>query len=232
MAMDTKAIGESTWRFTEDGISFFLLHGENEALFINSGTGIVNLHSLSQQFTDRKVSLLSTSSSSSLLGGNDEFSLFYMSPSDSFLYYRKLGRLGIVKPVYDGSVIELGKRKLEIISFPGLTPGAVLVLDYLTGSLFSGLSITSDVIDLSSDYSDIRAFLLSVRRLNLYRGKYDTIYPSSGRMTLSASILEHLEETAMRIIRKDIRGEERDGKIFFSDGFVTLSVREEESGKR
>ena len=223
--MDIISIDGNTWRFTDGDFSFFLLRGKERAIFIDGGWRQSDLHSRAVHLCgDLNLSLLDTSCSERLLGSNDEFSRFYMSPSDGFIYYNRMERVGIVKPVYDGDIIDLGERKIEIISFPGITPGSVVVLDYLTGAVFGGLSITDAVIDLSSDVSDIHAYLMGVKRMKDYRDRYDVIYPSVGRNEVSPAILAHLENTARGIIRHELTGTVKDGRTLYSDGFVSFAL--------
>ncbi len=223
--VDIQSIDDNTWRFTDGDSSFFLLRGTERAVFIDGGRRQSGLHSLAGHIVgDLNLSLVNTSCVSTLLGGNDEFSRFYMSPSDGFIYHNMLDRVGIIKPVFDGDVIDLGERPLEIISFPGITPGSVVVLDYLSGALFGGLSVTDGIIEMTAGYSDIHAYLMSLRRMDNYRGKYDVIYSVSGRGEVSPSILPRLEKTARGIIRREITGEEKDGRTIYSDGFVTFAL--------
>ena len=223
--MDIISIDGNTWRFTDGDVSFFLLRGTQRAIFIDGGWRQSDLHSRAVHLCgDLNLSLLDTSCSERLLGSNDEFSRFYMSPSDGFIYYNRMERVGIVKPVYDGDVIDLGDRKIEIISFPGITPGSVVVLDYQSGAVFVGLSITNAVIDLTSGFADAHAYLMSVKRMKDYRERYDVIYPAVGRSEVSPAILPHLESTARGIIRHELTGEVKDGRTLYSDGFVTFAL--------
>lgn len=230
--VDIQSIDCNTWRFTDGDVSFFLLRGTEKAVFIDGGWRHNDLHSLAGHLTgDLDLSLVDTSCVSELLGSNDEFSRFYMCPSDGFIYHNKLDKVGIIKPLFDGDVIDLGDRMLEIISFPGITPGSVVVLDYLSGAVFGGLSLTDAVIDMTAGYSDIHAYLMSVKRMDKYRTKYDVIYPAVGRREVSPALLSRLEKTAQGIIRSEITGEEKGGRTIYSDGFVTFSLSSGGGGK-
>lgn len=223
--VDIQSIDDNTWRFTDGDVSFFLLCGTQGAVFIDGGWRHNDLHSLAGHLVgELDLSLLNTSCVDALIGSNDEFPRFYMCPSDGFIYYNRLCKVGIVKPIFDASVIDLGGRQLEIISFPGLTPGSVVVLDYLSGAVFGGLSITDGLIDMTAGYSDIHAYLMSLRRMDDYRDKYDVIYPATGRGEVSPAILPRLEKTARAVIRMEITGEENDGRTIYSDGFVTFAL--------
>lgn len=222
--VDIQSIDDNTWRFTDGDVSFFLLRGTRGAVFIDGGWRGNDLHSLAGHLAgELNLSLVNTSCVDAVLGSNDEFSRFYMCPSDGFIYHNILDKVGIIKPVFDGDVIDLGERRLRIISFPGLTPGSVVILDYLSGAVFGGLSITDGLIDMTAGYSDIHAYLMSLRRMDDYRGKYDVIYPVTGRGEVSPAILPRLEKTARAIIRREITGEEKDGRTIYSDGFVTFA---------
>lgn len=223
--VDIRSIDDNTWRFTDGDVSFYLLRGAEKAVFIDGGWRHNDLHSLSGQIVgDIDLSLVNTSCVDALLGSNDEFSRFYMSPSDGFIYHNMLDKVGIIKPVFDGDIIDLGGRELEVISFPGITPGSVVILDYLSGVVFGGLSLTDGLIDMTAGYSDIHAYLMSAKRMDKFRTKYDVIYPAAGRGEVSPAILPHLEKTAQCIIRREITGEEKDGRLCYTDGFVTFAL--------
>lgn len=226
--MDTKRLDDNTWRLTDGGRNSYLIEGENSTLLVDGFNGCNE--SFLSHFTEKSVSLINTSASYETTGANDNFPSFYMSPSDAFIYYKNFSRVGIVKGVYNGTVIDLGKRKIEVISFPGVTPGAVVLLDYNTGSVFSGLSVKDGVINLSSSFSDIHAYLLSIRNLAMYRDKFDVIYPGTGD-PLSEYILGKIENLAERIIRKDIGGEKKDNGILYTEGLISI-LTEAEDDKR
>lgn len=207
--MDSKKIDNCTYRFEENGLFFYLLIGEKKALLINGGREAEGVRSIIQTITDLPLSLLNTSSEDIHIGTNDEFPYFYSSPCDAFYYYKQKKNVGIINPLFDGDVIDLGNRELQIISFPGITPGSIVVLDKSSGVIYSGSSITNKEINLSLSVSDIHAYSASLKRLENYRQYYDIFYSSLFSGFSSPSILPLLERGAQKIIRKEIDGVEK-----------------------
>lgn len=220
--MVVEEVEKNTWRITAGTSSCYLLSGEEKALLVDSVDNGVGVRENIAALTELPLSLLNTASLSSLLGNNDDFSSFYMNPSDAFIYYGGMKRNGIIKPVFDNTLIDLGGRKVRTLSFPGITPGAVVLLDASSGSLFSGLSITDTTIDLSNPHSDIHAYLMSLRRLSDYIDTYDIIYPAEGNAPLGRETAQRLESLSLSIIRKETAGEERDGKHLYSSRNLSI----------
>lgn len=223
--MVVEEVEKNTLRFTDGEYSSYLLTGLNKALLINSLPRSEGMIENISPLTTLPLSLINTSAVSALLTLNDSFSSFYMNPSDSFIYYNRLKRVGIINPLYDGGIVDLGERKIKVISFPGLTPGSIVLLDYSTGSLFSGLSITQSTLHLYESSSDIHALLLSIRRLSQYRGEYDIIYPSAGPSPIGVKIVDEYEDLLSGVIRKNISPENKDGKEYYSSSLVSLSLQ-------
>lgn len=207
--MNSKKIDNYTYRFEEDGLFFYLLIGEKKALLINGGKKAEGVRSVIQTITDLPLSLLNTSIEDIHIGTNDEFPYFYCSPCDAFYYYKEKKNVGIINPLFCGDTIDLGNRELEIISFPGITPGSIVVLDKSSGVIYSGSSITNKEINLSLGISDIHAYLASLKRLENYRQYYDIFYTSLFSGISSPSILPLLERGVQKIIRKEIEGVEK-----------------------
>lgn len=224
--MVVEEVEKNTWRLERDSYSSYLLEGEEKALLINSLKDSEGLMENVSSLTKLPLSLINTSAVTSLLSLNDDFSSFYMNPSDGFIYYRELDKVGNIKAVFDGDVIDLGGRKIRVISFPGVTPGSIVLLDYSTGALFSGLSIVSSPIDLSATSSDIHALLLSLRRLMRFMHLYDIIYPSIGKSPIGVKTERDLEALLTSIIRKDITPQLEDGKEVYSSSLLSVILKE------
>jgi glyoxylase-like metal-dependent hydrolase (beta-lactamase superfamily II) len=54
------------------------------------------------------------------------------------VYYNLNKGTGKFLPVYDGEIIDLGDRPLEIVHVPGHTPGSISVLDRIQRTLIGG----------------------------------------------------------------------------------------------
>ncbi|MCO5091308.1 MBL fold metallo-hydrolase [Bosea sp. (in: a-proteobacteria)] len=73
-----------------------------------------------------------------------------------------------VKPtsfVDEGSVVELGDRRLEVLHLPGHSSGSVALFEAETGSLFSGDAIYDGVIDDTGPDASVPAYFATMERL-------------------------------------------------------------------
>lgn len=217
--MESRKLDKNTWLIEDKSRVSYLLEGEESAILLDGLSGCEG--SFLQNLTEKPISLINTASLEENLCLNDSFPVFYMSPSDGFLYYKTLRKVGIMKPLFNGKVIDLGGRRIEIVSFPGVTPGSVVLIDYNLGAVFSGHSIVGGTIDLSFPFSDIHAYLESIYYLSHYKNKFDVIYPGLSS-PLSPSILDTLENIIRKIIRKEETGKITERGTLFDGGLVTL----------
>lgn len=199
-------IDDDTWRIENDSVRFFLLKGKEKALLIDSGMNVKGVREICERLTDLPLMLINTHGDIDHVGGNDEFPFFMMHPSEAINYYGEQKRIGIIKPVYDGDVIDLGHRKLEVLLVPGHTPGSIMLLDSSKGVVFSGDSIQDGNIFLFGPMRDIRAYVLGLKRLEKWSGRFDIIYPSHGSFPVSSSLINKLEDGALRVMRHEIEG--------------------------
>lgn len=118
-------INKSTWMFQEETVRFFLLIGDQKALLIDSGCETHNAKELVQKITSLPCILANTHTDGDHTGSNDEFDCVYMNPAE-FMYYRKCQKHGHnkIQPIWDGDIIELGNRPIQVITIPGHTPGS------------------------------------------------------------------------------------------------------------
>lgn len=204
--METIQINENTWRFEDSGVRFFLLAGAKKALLIDSGMQVRNAKEIAESLVDVPVELLNTHADIDHVGSNGEFDSFYMNPAEASNYYNTQKRTGTIIPVTDGDVIDLGGRELEIITIPGHTPGSIAVLDKNNRVLISGDPIQDGNIFMFGVQREMHAYLLSLEKLESYRDRFDTIYPSHGSFPVKPKLIDALHEGAERILAGEAEG--------------------------
>lgn len=204
--METIQINENTWRFEDSGVRFFLLAGAKKALLIDSGMQVRNAKEIAESLVDVPVELLNTHADIDHVGSNEEFDSFYMNPAEASNYYNTQKRTGTIIPVTDGDVIDLGGRELEIITIPGHTPGSIAVLDKNNRVLISGDPIQDGNIFMFGVQREMHAYLLSLEKLESYRDRFDTIYPSHGSFPVKLELIDALHEGAERILAGEAEG--------------------------
>ncbi len=205
MALDIRQIYDRTWVFDEGGVRFFLLEGDSRALLIDSGMATGNADELAASLTDRPVELLNTHADRDHTGSNARFKWAFMHPSETVNYYKKGMEAADTVPVWEGDVIDLGNRPLEIIHLPGHTPGSIAVLDRDHRALFSGDPIQEDGnIFMFGPYREMHAYMRSMKRLDSVKDRFDRIYPSHGRYPLSTDVIGKLITGAGRVLAGEV----------------------------
>jgi glyoxylase-like metal-dependent hydrolase (beta-lactamase superfamily II) len=136
-----------------DNDKMFLVRGSKRYALIDSGQGRGPLREYLSQFTGGlPLVAIWTHSHGDHIGQADQFiaeSTEYVGAGDRAATAEFLQRRGAtaeqiaahLKPVTDGSKVDLGDRSLEIVTVPGHTPGSIVILDPATGNLFTGDSI-------------------------------------------------------------------------------------------
>lgn len=196
-------IDEQTWRIEENGVRFFLLAGTKKALLIDSGMTVKNAREIAEGLTSLPVELLNTHADRDHIAGNEAFDFVYMNPAE-LVNYRAAKRTGDIRPVFDGDILDLGERPLEIITLPGHTPGSIAVLDVNRKVLISGDPIQDGRIFMFGPMRNIPAYYHSLKKLNRYQGRFDAIYPSHAGFPVAPSLIGDLIHGVERLERGEI----------------------------
>ena len=204
--MEIIKINDSTWRIEEEGVRFFLLAGEKKALLIDSGMQVHNAKEIAEGLVALPIELLNTHADMDHVGSNDEFDSFYMNPAEASNYYNTNKKTGTIIPVSDGDIIDLGGREIEIITLPGHTPGSIAALDKNNRVLISGDPIQDGDIFMFGVQREMHAYLLSLEKLEKYRDRFDTIYPSHGTFPVGTELIDALHEGAVRVLNGEVEG--------------------------
>ena len=184
-------INENTWRVEDGMVRFFVLEGTKKALMIDSGMNTPNAMEIAKTITDKPLELMNTHADVDHISGNGAFEWSYMSPLEED-NYRVSGGKGDIHPVWDGDLIDLGDRPLEIIDIPGHTPGSIAILDINQRVLISGDSVQAGAIFMFGEKRNLTDYIYSMKRLCGYLKRFDTIYPSHGAFPVSPSLVEQL----------------------------------------
>lgn len=195
-------IDENTWRIEDNHhVRFFLLTGSKEALLIDSGMQVKCAREIAEELTDLPVKLLNTHADRDHVGSNYQFETFYMHPAEASNYYNTQKQTGTFIPIQEGDVLDLGNRPLEIIALPGHTPGSIGILDINKRVLFSGDPIQDGTIFMFGVQREIHAYLYSLKKLDAFKDRFDTIYPSHGTFPVYPELIDRLYDGAKGILQ-------------------------------
>jgi len=201
-----------------DNDKMFLVCATQRCALIDSGMGRGALHDYVMQFTGGLPLLtIWTHSHGDHIGQADQFiadSIEYVGERDrpavaAFLEQRGVDARHIaehLKPVTDGTRIDLGGRSLEIITVTGHTPGSLVVLDPTTGNLFTGDSfgnnsnLPPDVLWMQFSHQPLDEFFAAVRTARaMLGGRVKLIMTGhNDRPLVGTAYLDNLEVALQR----------------------------------
>ena len=204
--MDWIKINDTTFRYENKGVRFFLLLGTECALLIDSGMTVTNARELAAEVTSLPVKLFNTHTDPDHIGSNEEFSEVMINPAE-LVNYRKPHTSQSIIPVYDGDIIDIGGRPLKAIALPGHTPGSTALLDMNNGMLFSGDPVQDGKFFMFGPMRELSAYILSLKRLLTFADKITEIYPCHGTCPVGVNIIPKLIEGAERVERGEITPE-------------------------
>lgn len=197
-------INENTYRIENGAVRFFLLEGSEKALLIDSGMTVRNAKEIAESVTSLPVSLINTHADIDHIGSNAEFSAPYMHPSELSNYHNTQRAEGEITPVWDGDIIDLGEREIEVIHIPGHTPGSIALLDRKHRFLFSGDPVQDGHIFMFGVQRDLGAYRLSLKRLIERQNDFEKIFPSHGTCPVGKDILGKLLDESGKVISGEI----------------------------
>lgn len=202
---DIIQINDTSWRIEDNGVRFFLLAGTEKALLIDSGMNTPNAKQIAESITKLPIMLLNTHADADHISGNGSFDCFYMHPDEED-NYRARGGAGIILPVKENDIIDLGNRPLKIIFIPGHTPGSIAVLDINNRVLITGDSIQDGNIFMFKKHRNLSLYVESLKKLSMCTDEFDTIYPSHGSFPVRPELIANLIEGAEQIINGTANG--------------------------
>jgi len=83
--------------------------------------------------------------------------------------------------IEEGNIIDLGNRKIEVISVPGHTPDAIALLDRKAGYLWTGDTFYEASIWLFFDGTDLQAYEASIRKLADLADDLTKVFPAHNK---------------------------------------------------
>ena len=200
-------INNNTWRIEDGGVRFFLLTGDNQALMIDSGINTPNAKEIVQSITNLPIKLLNTHADIDHISGNDKFDEFYLGENETEYYLNKNKTPNKIITVKDKEIIDLGKRKIQIINLPGHTPGSIALLDINNRVLIGGDSIQDGKIFMFGSGRNIDLFITSLQELwDNYKDEFDVVYPSHSNLPLDKNIIPKIINAAKQIKENNIQG--------------------------
>ena len=207
---ETKVVrlNEHTWMMEDGNVRFFLLEGREKALLVDTGRNMEHIRELAEALTLLPLRLLNTHADPDHTSCNSEFECCYMHPSEAMVYHKVFGQKGQICPVWDGDILDLGGREVEIIHLPGHTPGSIALLDHKYRALFGGDSVQDGQIYMFGIHRDMFSYTASLERLAARMDEFDVVYPSHASIPVKPELITKLINGA-----KAVTGGEAEGRL-------------------
>lgn len=211
-------VSDGFWILEQKGVRCFLIEGEYNALLIDSGWG-GDLRQVCSQLTSLPIQLVLTHADVDHAGTADQFDQICMHPAEFPTYVQLKGNAEKTCPVWEGEVLEAGDYRLEVILIPGHTPGSIALLDREKRILFSGDTVSEELIYMYGKNRSMEAYAASLEKLWALRDCFDRIFPAHGPVVIPPEQIKILYDAAVQICQ----GNRPEGEAFEdSSGVVKL----------
>jgi glyoxylase-like metal-dependent hydrolase (beta-lactamase superfamily II) len=239
----------------EEVISYLIL-GSQRALLFDTGMGISDISKVVAQLTTLPVSVLNSHTHFDHIGGNWHFQnvlgmdtaytqkhaagATHEELQEAVIPERICGKLPsgfdahqyaipgfkVNRHVKNGSVIDLGGRRLEVLATPGHTPDAVSLLDRQNKLLFTGDTFYAGTIFLYVPETDLTAYRQSIRNLQTLVPRLELVLPGHNFPAEKPEMLDRLVKAFDRARAGKAKFVEDDGRReYLFDGFSILLAR-------
>lgn len=202
---NTTQLTDTIWAIDEGMVSCFLIVGSRGALLIDccmsTGDGLAEIVA---GITDKPVSLVFTHSDQDHTGGQASFGTPLLHTSEFAQYFSKDNAGKAVKPLWEGDIIELGDKSLEVVLIPGHTPGSIALLNRSEGRIFTGDTISDSWIYLFGPGRNLMAFIASLKKLERMTGVFDTVHASHGSPVLGNEWIAKTLEAAEKLLAGEL----------------------------
>ncbi|MCL2401777.1 MAG: MBL fold metallo-hydrolase [Oscillospiraceae bacterium] len=196
LPLEVIKIADGAYRIEDNGVRCLLFVGSTHALLVDTGFGQAgSLKAVVESITDKPVILVTSHADGDHIGNNAEFGLAHMHPAEMAHYCRTMPHIqntnagAQIAPLWEGSVIDIGGRALEVILIPGHTPGSIALLDRKNRFIVTGDSIASAVF-MFGDFRDFHSYVFSMEKLAAMKDAFDEIYPAHGPFPLPADMVD------------------------------------------
>jgi len=236
----------------------YLIIGNEYALLFDTGNGIGNIKAVVNSITQLPVRVLNSHSHYDHVGGNADFDFIYgmdtefthnrMKGRTHEQVAEEVSAAALCKPLPDnkkaedhyirpyevdsvvteGTTIDMGNRKLKIISIPGHTPDAIGLLDEANGLLWTGDTFYKGPIWLFAKETDLPAYRNSINRLAALAPSLKYLLPAHNFPLADPKLLVTLNEGLQEIEEGKVKYIlNKDGRRVYDFGEFSVLMAEE-----
>jgi glyoxylase-like metal-dependent hydrolase (beta-lactamase superfamily II) len=240
----------------EEVISYLIV-GTQKAILFDTGMGISNIKTVVEGLTNLPVSVVNSHTHNDHVGDNWRFSDVYGMRTD-FTRTNARGSTAdaqaelapgqicgslpagfdpkqyrtkpfhITRWLHDGDTISLGDRTLKVISTPGHTPDAIVLLDEKNGLMFTGDTFYPGPIYLYRAETDLDAYVASLKKMVALSqsSRLQLLLPAHNVPVADPSVLPRVLEAIRKVRAGQIKSVPKDGnREYVFEGFSFLMAR-------
>ncbi len=201
--------------YIEEGhVRMWLLLGEQEAILVDTGFGQGELASLAGNLAgDRQLRVVLTHSDGDHTGAVDQFERVFAHPAEFDCFATRGGLPDGLEPLWEGTVLDLGPARYEVLLIPGHTPGSIALHDPARGVLVAGDSVQRGPIFMFGQGRNMTAWVASMKRLAearrvLGEAAFAHILPAHNDLSLDGGIFADLIAGGEAMLAGELVGEE------------------------
>lgn len=237
----------------QEVISYLIL-GDQQAVLFDSGNGLGDIRAVVNQLTPLPVLVINSHSHIDHIGGNHQFENIASLSTEFSLSRSKgvndesvkeeaspaalcrplptgvrqadhrIRPYQITRVLMAGQHLELGGRKLEVISIPGHTDDSIALLDKEAGYLWTGDSYYAGPIWLFADETDLSDYQQSINYLADLSPQLTSLFPAHNAPRVDPKILIDVASSFNKVLTgSETSKPEWEGVLRFQyDGFSFL----------
>ena len=193
------------WQFKDGDVYCFLVVGTEKALLIDTGFGNLDLAGAVKSVTSLPVTLVNTHADGDHLLGNAAFQPALLHPAD---FARAAGAKEVpfsYSPLWEGTMLDIGARTLEVILLSGHTPGSIALLDADNKLLFIGDTVMRNApVFLFGEGRNLPSYIAGLEKLLAMSERFDLLLPSHGDCPLPRSAVADTLAAARLLMRGEL----------------------------
>jgi len=202
------SLGSGLWRIQAlNGTlsTAYLVVGAKEALMVDACAGQEGIAAIAQRLAEgRPINLALTHGHFDHSAGAKYFPEVYVHTGDAPMLPADVAAQR--RPLVDGTVFDLGGRRLEVVAIPGHSPGSVAFFERTGRYIMTGDGIGSSMVWMQISNLPLTTYLESVKKLESLKAGIDELYVGHHEQELVKLTTQYI--TDMRIVtEKVIAGE-------------------------
>lgn len=193
-------IDKDIYRIEDGGVRMFLAIGDNEAMLADTGFGDADVASyIRKNITQKPIFVVNTHADRDHTGANRLFNRIFMHVAEMHRYNDPEMK-SLVRPLFDGDVIDLGNMRWKIILTPGHTPGHIMLFEEDRGILLSGDSLMKGPMFMFGEGCSMEALIFTLEDLKKMDLPIKAIYPCHHEYGLGKDLIDEVIKAAKAVL--------------------------------